>query len=86
MNFNTFAGRNDNVHGDEHYFIDIPAIDSNQVLKVIADNDANSYDWIKRLGRTDALYHLSIIIAKGRDKPEYRELVEALKLEIEGWL
>jgi len=81
-----YAGSNDHIHGDEHYFIDIPSIDTNQVLKVIADNGSGSYDWIKRLGRTDALYHLSIIISKGRDKPEYRELVEALKLEIEGWL
>jgi hypothetical protein len=83
---NNFPGRNDHIHGDEHYFTDIPETDVNEVLKAIADNKSDAYGWIKRLGRTDALYHLSIIICKGRDKPEYRELVEALKIEIEGWL
>jgi hypothetical protein len=29
---------------------------------------------------------LVVIISKGRNKPEYKELLEALKTEIEGWL
>jgi hypothetical protein len=89
MNFNTFPGRNDDVHGDEHYYDYLGAIkDQNvdDVLKIIADNDSSAYDWIKLLADTDALYHLVVILAKGRNKPEYRELLEALKTEIEGWL
>ena len=89
MNFNTFPGRNDDIHGDEHYYDYLGAIkDQNvdDVLKIIADNDSGAYDWIKLLADTDALYHLAIILAKGRNKPEYRELLEALKTEIEGWL
>jgi hypothetical protein len=89
MNFNTFPGRNDDVHGDEHYYDYLGAIkDQNvdDVLKIIADNDSGAYDWIKLLADTDALYHLVVIISKGRNKPEYKELLEALKIEIEGWL
>lgn len=89
MNFNTFPGRNDDVHGDEHYYDYLGAIkDQNvdDVLKIIADNDSGAYDWIKLLADTDALYHLVVIISKGRNKPEYKELLEALKTEIEGWL
>ena len=89
MNFNTFPGRYDDVHGDEDYYDYLGAIkDQNvdDVLKIIADNDSGAYDWIKLLAQSDALYHLAIILAKGRDKPEYRELIAALKIEIEGWL
>lgn len=89
MHISHESGRYDDVHGDEHYYDYLGAIkDQNvdDVLKIIADNDSGAYDWIKLLADTDALYHLAIILAKGRNKPEYRELLEALKTEIEGWL
>jgi calcineurin-like phosphoesterase family protein len=89
MHISHESGRYDDVHGDEHYYDYLGAIkDQNvdDVLKIIADNDSGAYDWIKLLADTDALYHLVVIISKGRNKPEYRELLEALKTEIEGWL
>ncbi len=89
MHISPESGRNDDVHGDEHYYDYLGAIkDQNvdDVLKIIADNDSGAYDWIKLLADTDALYHLVVIISKGRNKPEYKELLEALKTEIEGWL
>jgi calcineurin-like phosphoesterase family protein len=89
MHISHESGRYDDIHGDEHYYDYLGAIkDQNvdDVLKIIADNDSGAYDWIKLLADTDALYHLVVIISKGRNKPEYRELLEALKTEIEGWL
>ncbi len=89
MNFNTFPGRNDNVHGDEHYYDYLIAVkDQNvdDVVRIIADNKSGAYDWIKLLDDTDAFYHLVIILCKGRNKPEYSELLKALKIEIEGFL
>lgn len=89
MNFNTFPGRNDDVHGDEEYYTYIDELKNanvDDVVKTIANGGSDAYEWLKLLAQTDALYHLTIIITKGRDKPEYRELLEALKTEIEGWL
>jgi hypothetical protein len=89
MHISPESGRYDHLHGDEDYYDYLGAIkDQNvdDVLKIIADNDSGAYDWIKLLADTDALYHLVVIISKGRNKPEYKELLEALKTEIEGWL
>jgi calcineurin-like phosphoesterase family protein len=89
MHISPESGRYDHLHGDEHYYDYLGAIkDQNvdDVIKIIADNDSGAYDWIKLLADTDALYHLVVIISKGRNKPEYKELLEALKTEIEGWL
>lgn len=80
------AGRFDHIHGDEDYINEIKDQSVDDVLALIANNDSGAYDWIKLLSDTDALYHLVVILSKGRDKPEYRELLEALKTEIEGWL
>lgn len=89
MNFNTWPGRYDDVHGDEHYYDYLSAVKDqtvDDVVTIIADNDTGAYDWIKLLADTDALYHLVVIVSKGRNKPEYKELLEALKTEIEGFI
>jgi hypothetical protein len=83
------AGRNDDVHGDEHYYDYLGAIkDQNvdDVIKIIANGGSDSYDWIKLLQEGDIFYHLVIILCKGKDKPEYKEMIKELKIEIEGWL
>ncbi len=89
MNFNTFPGRNDGIHGDEHYYDYLGAVKDqtvDDVIKIIASGGSDSYDWIKLLQEGDIFYHLVVILAKGRDKPEYREMLKELKIEIEGWL
>lgn len=89
MHISHESGRNDNIHGDEHYYDYLSAVKDqtvDDVITIIADNGTGAYDWIKLLADTDALYHLVVIISKGRNKPEYRELLEALKTEIEGFL
>jgi hypothetical protein len=89
MNFNTFPGRNDNVHGDEHYYDYLGAVKEqtgDDVIKIIATGGSDSYDWIKLLQEGDIFYHLVIILCKGKDKPEYREMLKELKIEIEGWI
>jgi len=89
MHISPESGRYDHLHGDEHYYDYLGAVKDqtvDDVVTIIANNDTGSYDWIKLLADTDALYHLVVIISKGRNKPEYRELLEALKTEIEGFV
>jgi hypothetical protein len=83
------AGRNDHVHGDEEYYTYIDELKNaslDDVLKLIANGGSCAYDWIKLLKDGDLFYHLVIMLAKGQDKPEYKAMVEELKIEIEGWL
>ena len=77
------AGRFDNVHGDEDYQ-ERENQNPDDLMKIIADNGPDARFWIKELGGTDAFFHLLVIITKGRNKPEYKELVEALRIELEG--
>jgi hypothetical protein len=89
MNFNTFPGRNDDVHGDEHYYTYIDELKNanvNDVIKTIASGGSDAYEWLKLLKDGDILYHLLIILGKNKDKPEYSEMLKELKIEIEGWL
>ena len=89
MNFNTFPGRYDNLHGDEDYQDyqdELKQQSTDDLMSLIADNGPDASYWIKELADTDALFHLVVIITKGRNKPEYRELLEALKTEIKGFL
>ena len=85
---NNFSGHNDNVHGDEHLK---PEITAGDILEVIAVNGADpcgvtAREWIKQLATSDALYHLLVIVAKGRDNPAFSGLIDAVKIEIEGFL
>jgi hypothetical protein len=89
MHISPESGRNDHIHGDEHYYDYLSAVKDqtvDDVVSIIADNGSGAYDWIKLLADTDALYHLVVIVSKGRNKPEYSELLKALKIEIEGFL
>lgn len=88
---NNFPGHNDNVHGDEQYFTARPEITPDDILEVIAVNGEDltgvtAREWIKQLAATDALYHLLVIVAKGRDNTAFSGLVDAVKTEIEGFL
>ena len=88
---NNFPGRNDNVHGDEQYLTARPEITADDVLEVIANNGTDvcgitAREWIRQLADTDALYHLLVIVAKGRDNTAFSGLIDAVKTEIEGVL
>jgi hypothetical protein len=88
-NFNAWPGLNDHIHGDEHYYDYIDELKNanvDDVIKLIADGGSDAYEWLKLLKDGDILYHLLIILCKGKDKPEYREMLKELKIEIEGWL
>ncbi len=83
------AGRYDDVHGDEDYYTyqdEMKNANLNDVIKTIADGGSLAYDWIKLLKDGDLFYHLIIILCKGQDKPEYKAMLDELKIEIEGWL
>jgi hypothetical protein len=89
MNFNTFPGRNDDVHGDEDYYDYIDELKNanvDDVIKTIANGGSDAYEWLKLLKDGDILYHLLIILCKNKDKPEHSEMLKELKIEIEGWL
>jgi predicted CopG family antitoxin len=83
------AGRNDDVHGDEEYYTyldEMKQSNLSDVIKSIANGGSDAYEWIKLLKDGDLFYHLIIILCKGKDKPEYSEMIKELKIEIEGWL
>jgi hypothetical protein len=89
MHISPESGRYDHLHGDEHYYDYLGAVkDQNvdDVIKIIASGGSDSYDWIKLLQEGDIFYHLVIILCKGKDKPEYKEMMKELKIEIEGWI
>lgn len=86
MHISHESGRYDHIHGDEDWLDAMQDQSADDILSLIAHNDSGAYDWIKLLSQTDAFYHLVIILSKGRDKPEYRELLNALKDEIKGFL
>jgi hypothetical protein len=76
---NNFPGRNDNIHGDEN----TRAQTSDDVIEDIATHALYSYDWIKRLQKTDAFYHFAVIVCQNQDNPAFSSMLEALKDEID---
>jgi hypothetical protein len=91
MHISHESGRYDHLHGDEQYLVSRREVTPDDVIDVIAnntedDNGITAREWIKHLADTDALYHLLVIVAKGRHKPAYSELIDAVKTEIEGYL
>jgi hypothetical protein len=76
----------EHLYEDDQYQSGRSPVDGQDVLKIIADNDQHAYDWIRQIEDSEALYHFLIIVAKGRHKPEYRELVKMIIDEIEGFL
>tara|TARA_R110002126_G_scaffold2937_3_gene16174 strand:- start:62 stop:331 length:270 start_codon:yes stop_codon:yes gene_type:complete len=88
---NNFPGRNDHIHGDEQYLTARPEITPDDILEVIANNGADvcgvtAREWIKQLAATDALYHLLVIVSKDRHNRAFSGLIDAIKIEIEGFL
>jgi hypothetical protein len=91
MHISPESCRYDHLHGDEQYLVSRREVTPDDVIDVIAnntedDNGITAREWIKHLADTDALYHLLVIVAKGRHKPAYGELIDAVKTEIEGCL
>ena len=93
MNFNNWPGRNDGVHGDEHYrdHLGAEAIDFIDVLRAIeastGTHDGTYYhEWITRICAGDEITTIIKHIVKNRHKPEFAELMTEIELAIEGWL
>jgi len=90
MNFNTFEGRNDHIHGDEGYR-DAEAIDVIDVLFAIdaetgTADGRHHYYWCQRIAESDEMTDIIKHIVKNRHKPEFAELINLVELGIEGWL
>jgi hypothetical protein len=43
-------------------------------------------DWYKRIAEGDAMYNITMILVRNRKDAKYKELIEELEAEIEGWL
>jgi hypothetical protein len=93
MNFNTFAGRNDNVHGDEGYrdYLGPEAIDVIDVVLAIeaetgTHDGTHYYHWCKRVAESDEIIEIIKKIVKNRHNPAFAELINDVEAAIEGWL
>jgi len=76
-------------YNDERF--DLKTQDANDVMNVIQhhgiDEDGIHWlDWFERIEGGDALFNIVTILVKNRKDPKYKELVEELEAEIEGWL
>ena len=74
---------------DERFNLDTQTAD--EVMDVIQhsgiDKDGIHWlDWFERIEGGDALFNIVTILVKNRKDPKYKELVEELEAEIEGWL
>jgi hypothetical protein len=90
MNFNTFAGRNDNVHGDENYR-DAERVDLYDVIFAIEKGTSthdgiSHHEWISRICEGDEITTIMQHIIKNRHNPAFAELINDVEAAIEGWL
>ena len=93
MNFNTWPGRNDHIHGDEHYrdHLGAEAIDYIDVLHAIeastgTHDGMHYYHWCQRIAESDEMTEIIKHIVKNRKNPAFAELINNVELAIEGWL
>lgn len=92
MNFNTWPGLNDRIHGDEYReHLGAEAIDYIDVLRAIetstSTNDGMSYyEWCQRIAECDEFVEIIKRIVKNRHNPAYAELINDVESAIEGWL
>jgi hypothetical protein len=76
-------------YNDEQF--DVGVQSANDVMSVIQhhgiDDDGLTWlDWFKRIQGGDALHNIVMILVRNRTDPKYKELIEELEAEIEGWL
>ena len=76
---------------DDNERFNLDTQNADEVMDVIQhsgiDKDGMHWlDWFERIESGDALYNIVMIIVKNRKDPKYKELVEELEAEIEGWL
>jgi hypothetical protein len=93
MNFNTFPGRNDHIHGDEDYRDNLgaEAIDYIDVLHAIeagtsTPDGMHYYHWCTRIAESEEMTEIIKHIVKNRKNPAFAELINNIELAIEGWL
>lgn len=82
VNFEDMPGATDWQHSGQS---------ANEIMNVLAnrtlDDDGLSWvEWHKRLESGDALYNIVQKLTQNRNDPRYKELVEEIEAEIEGWL
>ena len=85
------SGRNDNVHGDEHYFNDVEPVDVFDVTFAIAKGTSTQdgishHQWIDRICSGDEITKIMQIIIKKRHNPEFAEIMNEIEAAVEGWL
>ena len=90
MNFNTFPGRHDHVHGDEDYQ-DAEAIDLYDVIFAIekgtsTQDGTSHHEWIKRICQGDEITNIIKHIIKNRHNHAFAEIMNAVESAIEGYL
>ena len=76
---------------DDDERFDIYTKDANDVMDVIQFHgiDKDGLDWLswyKRIASGDALHNIVMVLVRNRTDPKYKELIEELEAEIEGWL
>lgn len=92
MNISSESGRNDNVHGDEHYYRDeIEAVDVYDVIFAIeagksTHDGISHHQWIQRICDGDEITKIMQHIIKNRHNPAFSEIMNEIETAIEGWL
>lgn len=92
MNISSESGRNDNVHGDEHYYLDeIEAVDVYDVIFAIdasksTQDGISHHQWIQRICDGDEITKIMQHIIKNRHNPAFAEIMNEIETAIEGWL
>ena len=93
MNFNTWPGSNDHIHGDEDYRDHLGAedIDYIDVLNSIESQTSKQYGMhyyhcCTRIAESDEMTEIIKHIVKNRKNPAFAELINNIELAIEGWL
>jgi hypothetical protein len=85
----TLAGRNDNIHGDEH--LGAEKVDLYDVIFAIRDGASthdgiSHHEWIRKICDGDEITTIIRHIVKNRHKPEFAEIMNEIETAIEGWL
>ena len=78
------------MNDDDERF-DLDTQDANDVMDVIQysgiDKDGLHWlDWYKRIAEGDAMYNITMILVRNRKDAQYKELIDEIEAEIEGWL
>ncbi len=86
------SGRNDSVHGDEHYYRDeVEAVDVYDVIFAIdastsTQDGISHHEWIQRICQGDEITKIMQHIIKDRHNPAFSEIMNEIEIAVEGWL